>query len=82
MAKRRKNVPGQGTAKKLQFIGNTPSEETFDILYQRYSKAYDSVKGKLRAGQQMYLTKRNKRLKNREINKEKYKPKKRDNKKI
>ena len=28
-----------------------------------------------------YLTKRNKRLKNREINKEKYKPKKRDNKK-
>ena len=61
MAKRRKNVPGQGTAKKLQFIGNTPSNETFDILYQRYSKAYDSAKGKLRAGQQMYLTKRNKR---------------------
>ena len=61
MAKRKKNVPGQGTAQKLHFIGNTPSEETFDILYQRYSKAYDSVKGKLRAGQQMYLTKRNKR---------------------
>ena len=61
MAKRKKNVPGQGTAQKLQFIGNTPSDETFDILYQRYSKAYDSAKGKLRAGQQMYLTKRNKR---------------------
>ena len=61
MAKRKENVPGQGTAQKLQFIGNTPSNETFDILYQRYSKAYDSVKGKLRAGQQMYLTKKNKR---------------------
>lgn len=61
MAKRKKNVPGQGTAQKLQFIGNTPSDATFDILYERYSKAYDSVKGKLRAGQQMYLTKRNKR---------------------
>ena len=61
MAKRKKNVPGQGTAQKLQFIGNTPSDETFDVLYERYSKAYDSVKGKLRAGQQMYLTKRNKR---------------------
>lgn len=60
MAKRKKNVPGQGTAQKLQFVGNTPTNETFDILYQRYSKAYDSVKGKLRAGQQMYLTKRNK----------------------
>lgn len=60
MAKRKKNVPGQGTAQKLQFVGNTPNEETFDILYQRYSKAYDSVKGKLRAGQQMYLTKKNK----------------------
>ena len=61
MAKRKENVPGQGTAQKLQFIGNTPSDKTFDILYQRYSKAYDSTKGKLRAGQQMYLTKRNKR---------------------
>jgi hypothetical protein len=60
MAKRKKNVPGQGTAQKLQFVGNTPTNETFDILYDRYSKAYDSVKGKLRAGQQMYLTKRNK----------------------
>ena len=61
MAKRKENVPGQGTAQKLQFIGNTPNNETFDILYQRYSKAYDSTKGKLRAGQQMYLTKKNKR---------------------
>lgn len=62
MAKRKHkpNVPGQGTAQKLQFIGNTPTNETFDILYERYSKAYNSVKGKLRAGQQMYLTKRNK----------------------
>lgn len=60
MAKRKPNVPGQGTAQKLQFVGNTPNDATFDILYQRYSKAYDAVKGKLRAGQQMYLTKRNK----------------------
>lgn len=62
MAKHRRkpNVPGQGTAQKLQFIGNTPTEATFDVLYERYKKAYDSVKGKLRAGQQMYLTKRNK----------------------
>ena len=60
MAKRKPNVPGQGTAQKLQFVGNTPTNETFDILYERYTKAYDSVKGKLRAGQQMYLTKRNK----------------------
>ena len=61
MAKRKKNVPGQGTPQKLQFVGNTPNDATFDVLYQRYSKAYDSVKGKLRAGQQMYLTKKNKR---------------------
>lgn len=61
MAKRKPNVPGQGTAQKLQFVGNTPTNETFDILYQRYSKAYDSVKGKLRAGQQMFLTKKNQR---------------------
>lgn len=63
MAKRKHkpNVPGQGTAQKLQFVGNTPTDETFDVLYTRYTKAYDSVKGKLRAGQQMYLTKKNKR---------------------
>ena len=60
MAKHKKNVPGQGTAQKLQFVGNTPTEETFDILYERYVKAYNGVKGKLRAGQQMYLTRKNK----------------------
>lgn len=60
MAKKKKNAPGQGTAKKLVFIGNTPSPETFDILYERYVKAYDSQKGKLRKDQRMYIHKMNK----------------------
>lgn len=60
MAKKKKNVPGQGTAKKLQFVGNTPTPETFDILYERYVKAYDRQKGKLRKDQHMYIHKMNK----------------------
>lgn len=60
MAKRKPNVPGQGTPKQLEFVGNTPTEKTFDILYTRYVKAYDAAKGKLRAGENMYLLRRNK----------------------
>lgn len=59
MARKRKNVPGQGTTTKLTFVGNVPTEETFKILYERYKKAYNAQKGKLRAGQSMYLLKRN-----------------------
>lgn len=59
MARKHKNVPGQGTPTKLQFIGNVPTEETFRILYERYQRAYKAQKGKLRAGQTMYLLKRN-----------------------
>ena len=60
MAKKKKNVKGQGTPRKLEFVGNTPTEETFDILFERYTRAYDAAKGKLRAGERMYLLRRNK----------------------
>ena len=60
MAKKKKNVKGQGTPRKLEFVGNTPTNETFDILYERYVRAYDAAKGKLRAGERMYLLRRNK----------------------
>lgn len=55
--KKRKNVPGQGTPRTLTFEGYMPTDETFDILYQRYSKQYDAVKGKLKRGESMYITK-------------------------
>ena len=59
MSKKKQNVPGQGTPKRLEFVGNTPSPDTFYILYERYEKAYKAAQGKLRKGERMYLTKRN-----------------------
>lgn len=66
MAKRKKKLDttidpfrGQGQARNLTFVGNTPTEETFEILFERYKKAYDSQKGKLRRGEKMFLLRRN-----------------------
>ena len=58
--KKRRNVPGQGTPRTLTFDGYMPTEETFEVLYHRYSRQYDAVKGKLKAGESMYITKYNK----------------------
>lgn len=49
MAKRKKKIntqldpyKGQGQARNLSFVGNTPTEETFGVLFERYKKAYDA----------------------------------------
>lgn len=57
MAKKKKNVPGQGTnLRSLRFDGYMPADtQTFDRLYDSYKSKYNSAKGKLRAGQKMYL---------------------------
>lgn len=66
MARRKKKIntqldpyKGQGQARNLSFVGNTPTEETFEVLFERYKKAYDAQKGKLRRGEKMFLLRRN-----------------------
>lgn len=59
MARKKKPVKLGPGKPELSFVDGLPNEDTFDVLYERYTRGYKSAKGKLRAGETMYLQMRN-----------------------